>query len=431
MDLKHVLLLAILPVCIGASACCSAMETAVFSLTHGDRLVLKRASPGAAATVASLLAKPRSLIVSLLLANITVNSAYMAAGTVLIHGLDAAWLKVAGGLAIPLVLIACGEVLPKSLATSNRVLVCRLLVRPLALWHALAWPVRALADTLIVTPASRILSGGGVRVDPITADELGLLLEHGGREGAFDREEQELLADVVSLGALRVRDVMIPRVDIDVLEAGASTEDVIRLVRAHGHTKFPVCRGSLDSGVLGFLNAKKYFTARERAGRDVAVIDCLDPARFVPERARVDQLLEHFRATRSHVAICVDEHGTITGLVEVEDAVREIVATSASTEAQDASQVRPVGPGRWEVGGRLSIRDWALVFRLPPEELSPRLSTIGGLITARLGRMPRPGDTVLVGNVRLEVTSVSARAIDRVAVSLATAPARPEGGKAA
>lgn len=427
MTLTDIVLIAILPVLLAISACCSAIETALFSLTHNDRAVLRRTAPSVSAAAAALLAAPRSLIIAILLANISANAAYMAAGSILVKRAQAGALELAIGLAIPLLLIVSGEVLPKSIAASQRVLLCRLLVPPLTLWSKLIWPIRVFTDTILITPIARLLRPDGDQSEPVTAEELAQLLEHSGATGAIDREEQELLEDVVALGSLRVRDVMTPRVDIDFIEHDASIDDLIALIKRHGHTKFPVCRGGLDGDLLGFLSAKRYFAIRERAGGGIVPIeDATDPIRYVPERARLDQLLEHFRSTNSHVALTVDEHGTVTGLVEVEDAIREIIEVSGAAGSDSDSIATQTAPGRWEISGRMNIRDWPDLFGSKAlERGGARTTTVAGFIVAALGRLPKVHDEVRLGNVLLRVEAVERRSVQRVSVSLsdATAPA--------
>jgi putative hemolysin len=431
-------LLFTLPALMAASAVCSASETALFSLTHSDRLRLRKANPGAARAVATLLAQPRRLLVLLLLCNTTVNVAYFVLSRIMAERFESPGAALVVGVGAVLLLILFGEVVPKSLAAVYRVRAAALIARTILLAGRVLGPLCALVDALAVRPLSLIArpAGAGAAAS-ITVDELSALLEAGADRGVIEESEQRLLSDVVELGTLHVRDIMTPRVDIHWLDQRASPERLIDLIRTTGHTKFPVCRGSLDGGVIGLVNGKHYLAARaagalgERTGPGQNTV----PIPYVPERARLDKLLDLFGDRGTHVALCVDEAGAVTGLVEVEDVVRQLVRTGAEVPGSDTEGVTQTAPGVWSVPGRLSIHEWAEFFgeavtgaRLGPSWGSRRVSTVGGLIFSRLGRVPRAGDGVRIGNVALRVEAMNGRVIERVSVSVADgSPHRPPG----
>jgi CBS domain containing-hemolysin-like protein len=148
----------------------------------------------------------------------------------------------------------------------------------------------------------------------------------------------------------------------------------------------------------------------------VGVAAAAVPARYIPERARLDQVLDFFRSGGSDLAICVGESGEITGLITIDDVIRELVASEGGGD--ERSSVRQTGEGRWEVSGRLSVRDWAEFFRGEDLRAGPRVSTVAGLMSHRLGRVPRAGDEVRLSNLRLRVESMRGRVVERVSVVL-------------
>ncbi|MEO0715686.1 MAG: transporter associated domain-containing protein, partial [Planctomycetota bacterium] len=141
----------------------------------------------------------------------------------------------------------------------------------------------------------------------------------------------------------------------------------------------------------------------------------------------LDQLLDHFRRTSSRTSLAVDERGAITGWVQIEDVVEELVTLAQEDESLGFDEVQLVGLSTWQVPGRLTIHEWRDLF---PSALPsmPRVSTIAGLITSTLGRIPEPGDHVDVGNVRLTVDSMAGRVIEHVRVTLID-PSESEGGE--
>jgi putative hemolysin len=431
MALLDIILVLVMPFLLLGSATCSAAETALFSLTHADRLRLRKTHPGAHSRIAALLSSPTGLLISILLGNTTVNSAFFVVSAVLGPRLfDGVW-AVAFGIASLLTIILCGEVLPKSLAAANRVIFARALSGPLLAWHRLIRPVRTFAERFVIAPLARLFSPAGSRsVQPLSTEELSSLLDSGGRRGVLDQTEIRLLSDVVQLGTLRVKDVMTPRIDVEWLDASATTQELLKIVRETGHTRFPVCRGRLDEDTLaGVINAQRALPLLNKHGSAARLPlgPLVEPARYVPERARLDQLLEHFRATRTDAALCVSESGDLTGLVQIDDVIRELLVVGGGEQEAALDQVRIVGLGEWELPGRLSVRDWTEFFS--PDDLPSQrhVSTVAGLILARLGRVPAVGDSVTIGTLRLSVREMSGRVIERVGVTIEPAPAVTPG----
>jgi putative hemolysin len=422
-DLPLILLL--LPLVV-ASALCSASETALFSLTHSDRVRLGKSSPSAAAAVGALLANPRQLLVSVLLVNTCVNTAYFVVASVLSRRIAHAFWEPLFSVGAVIALLLCGEVIPKVVASSARVAVTRRLVRGMRAVYRAITPARLLIEGVAITPVTRLIRPAGAdQTPPLTPDELSALLDHGAKGGAIDQDEQRLLAEVVELGTTRVREIMTPRVDIRWLDLGASPKDFLELVRTTGATRFPVVKGSPDDGVVGWAHAKTFLAAHAGNPKGPRIADILEPVHFVPDRARLDQLLDEFRRQRTHVALCVDEFGAVTGLIHIQHVVGELMTTAAELALAQDEHVRPLGDGRWLVPGRLGVRDWAEFLGPAAAGLARdrRASTVAGLILQTLGRVPKAGDSVRLGNMRLEIQSMRGPVIERVIVSAHTAGA--------
>jgi CBS domain containing-hemolysin-like protein len=420
MTPTDVTMLVALPALLVLSAGCSSSETALFSLTASDRAALRKVAPRAAQAAGRLLARPRALLVTVLLGNIAVNTAYMAVASLLASKLETAAAQAAAGAVAVGLLIAFGEILPKVLATAHRLTFARVLAPLVLLLDRLVAPVRVLVDRGMVGPAVRLLRPAGAPESrPLTVEELSALLESAQSQGVFEEEEQELLGEVLDLGRRRVRDVMIPRVDVAWLEEPLTGEQVLEAARRTGEGVLPV--RSRGEQVTGLLNARRYLAARlQRRVRGLAgdppTRDFLEPATFVPERARLDQALAHFRGRGLQTAVCVDERGEVTGLVRLEDMVRQLVA--APREGPGGFEgARRIEDGVWLVPGRLNVRDWEDYFeRAPGEPVDRRVRTIAGLVLSKLGRVPREGDAVRLGNVEVRVETMRGRRIETVRV---------------
>ncbi len=429
IDATTIANLVLMPTLLAASACCSSIETALFSLTPTDKVRLRRLSPGAATAASALLERPSRLLVLVLFLNTTINITFLALSAAAAPDSHAgAWSAVfsaAGALA----LVLCGEILPKSLASVHRIWFARRLSSPLLLTMRVLGPFCTFLDAGLVRPLVRLLGRSESRQRRLlTIDELSALLDVGASQGLIHADEQEILGEVLALGSLRVREVMTPRVDLSWLESKATSGELVELIRQTGHTKFPVCKGSLDGPVLGLLNGKRYLASLAAGGQPRSIAESVSPVVYVPENARLDQLLDRFRAEKTHVALCVSEGGQITGLIEVEDVVKQIVPPIAESTDEAMLAVEKVGPDRWLVPGRLSVRDWEQFFGTPGRRRrTRRVTTVGGLLLAELGRIPRPGDTIELANLRLEVESMQGRVVDRVSVGLLPQPGHREG----
>jgi putative hemolysin len=426
MPVFEIILLLLMPALLVGSASCSAMETALFSLSHADRLRLRRQHPAAHHAVTALLANPRSLLISILVVNVAINTLYFAVSAVVATELfRGVWLVVYSVSALMLMIVGA-EVIPKSLAAAHRVRFCALLA-PVALTaYRVVEPLGRLAEFLVIAPLSRLFGSGDRAVTQISAEELGELLAAGGKQGVIHEQEERLLAGVLTLGALRVSDVMTPRVDLAWIESKAMVSDLLALMRKTGHSKFPVCTGHLDeSQIVGVVNVQRALPKLNR-GEAASVASVMEPARYMPDRARLDQLLEHFRTSRSDVALCVNESGDLTGWVELDDVIREVVSLAAPGGETSEDQVLMVGVGVWEVPGRLNIREWAELFDVSAAERAMggargRVSTLGGLIVSKLGRVPRLGDELQFPTVKVRVSAVGGqggRSVERVTVSV-------------
>lgn len=411
-------LLLVMPVLLIASAICSASETALFSLTQADRIRLRKAHPRVYAAVSEVLASPRGLLISVLLANVSVNTAFLVLSTVLGTTLSPGW--AAGlGVATVLMVIIAGEVLPKSIAAVHRVAVCRIVALPVRAWFRLSAPVRVFAEDFVVAPLVRVFSPGGASAKPISTDDLSALLELNASAGVLDSGDQRLLDDVLQLSTLRAKDVMVPRVDIRWLPVTGTSDDFLALVGVTRHARLPVFRRGLgERTAVGFVRDQRVVTQLKKSGgAKIPLAGLVEPALYVPERARLDQVLDQFRVVKTDVALCVSEIGDITGVISLDDLIRELVS-GADEGSSTAGGVQRVLPGEWFVPGRLSVHDWASFFGAGGEEINPRVSTVAGLILDRLGRVPRVGDEVQIRNVRLRVERMRGRVIEQVGVAV-------------
>jgi CBS domain containing-hemolysin-like protein len=182
----------------------------------------------------------------------------------------------------------------------------------------------------------------------------------------------------------------------------------------HGFSRLPVYRGGLDR-IEGFVFAKDVLSALHKGKRDVPLTEILRPARFVPESKRVAELLREMQRERFHMALVVDEYGSLSGLVTLEDLLEELVGEMADEYDRSEPQMQPVGEGRYRVSGRISIDD--LNALLDTDLPHDRWDTVGGLILGVLGTIPHEGEEVRADGLRLQVEKLHGRRIASVVIT--------------
>ncbi|MCP3917490.1 MAG: HlyC/CorC family transporter [bacterium] len=385
-----------------ASGVFSASETALFSLNEGDRQRAGR-------RVEALLRTPRGLLLTILLCNLVINLAFFtAAPRIAGAGATSSFLAL-------LAVLLFGEILPKTLALRAPLVVSRIASLPLSIAARAVRPIQRLVGGFLDV-ALRALGEAEREERVITAEALASALEASAAEGIIGLGQAELLAEIVELGEQRVREIMTPRVDMVALDLDESDEErEAKLQEAYRRrlTWLPVVRGGADQ-VVGAVKM------REVLGADRPLEQLVMPVKFVPEVARVLTLLNTLREERIAEAVVIDEWGGTAGVVTLEDLFEEIVGEMRVEGEPVEKPVIPLGEGWYRVSGGLSVHEWN--DRLGDEVVPNAFETVGGFVTALLGRLPKAGDRVeLPGGLVCEVNEVRGRRVHQLDLYLAGA----------
>lgn len=402
--------------CLAISAAFSGSETALFSLSPATVQHDRQSPSRLRRLIAALMARPKQTLMVILLGNTAAN--------VLLYATSASFadnLKVLLGVWAPLVsatftilIVTLGaEVAPKVVGVrfANRLApYCALFIHTASL---VLGPIARGLDAFFIAPLTRVLLGvtRAAGEHSLSTDELKTLLDMSRRGGVINPTESEFLSAVLDLNSLRVLDIMVPRVEVTAFDLNGPPDKLRELMRSTRRKRVPVYEGSIDN-VVGLVYAKVLFLQPVRRLRDILL-----PVRFVPQTITCEQLLQHFRSTRTQLAVVVDEYGGMAGVVALEDVLEAIVGDIHDVRDDlEAPEVLAVSPREYDISGRLSVHYWAETFGLP--RLTDRVSTIGGLVTSRLGRPARFGDRIRVSNVELEVTATKRRRVQRLRLRL-------------
>jgi len=403
------LLLAVLIVCSG---CVSASETALFSLSRQTVSEFRQSRNVLHRRVARLMHAPRGVLMSVLICNTAINVAIFAIsflGSRALADRNPAWTALVG-VGTLLAVIVLGEMLPKAIALSNARLVAPAAGALISTMHAVLAPFRMVLGFFIVEPITRLLSPSRRQPDEVTTDELQLLVEHSARDGHINSTENELLQSVVALDDVSVRDVMTPRVDMLFCTVDQPRQAVSAIFAKHELRRLVTCGRDPDD-IRGVLEARRFYLNPQQAWTKLVT-----PVTFIPEQANLLQVLRQLRGATSRLAVVVDEFGGTAGIVTLRRVTRWIVgATPEAPGAADKTTTQRLDENTYRLSADLSARVWADRFGV--QEVDRNISTVGALVLARLGRVPRSGDRVRVRNLTLTVESMRGRRIYQVLVS--------------
>jgi CBS domain containing-hemolysin-like protein len=255
-----------------------------------------------------------------------------------------------------------------------------------------------------------------------SAENIEALISAGAEEGIIEEEDRRLIQSVVAFGDKTVREVMTPRPNMVAISANSTLDDLRRLVINEQFSRIPVYEDSIDQ-VIGFVHVRDMFELEEGDRTQRSVRELARPVRLVPETKPVNDLLREMQRDGAHMAIVIDEYGNTAGLATMEDMVEEIVG-EIRDEHEPSHDVEQDPAGRFIVSGSYSVDHLNdLVGFHPPDGIES--TTVGGLVTEWMGRVPRRGESIEREGVRIEVLAGNDLRVDQVRISKAK-PEKPE-----
>jgi putative hemolysin len=395
---------------LAGSAFFSGSETAFLNLSPRQIQQLEKSKGGLQKLVTKLLKKRRKLLNCFLLGNMTVNVLFYAVASVFIirmreiSNLSAALAALLSFVA----LLLFGEILPKSLAYANSKSISIAAALPSFICLQIFGPIEFVFKVFILEPALRLLLGPARRLKAISVGEFKSLIETIRKQGLISADENRFLAEVIELGLLKVRNVMRPRVDMIACDVTTSSTTALEKMQKNHLTKMPVYVRTIDN-IIGMVHLRQILLEP-----GVSLDKIVKHVYFVPEQKTVESLLEFFRRSQTDTAIVVDEYGGIAGSVCLEDIAEELFGQMGQTSPVEP--IKQTGPFEYRLAGNLAIHDWAEVFGIDLSQTSQ--VTIGGLVTALLGKIPKSGDSVRLKNLKFTVEEVRRRRIETVILTL-------------
>ncbi len=393
------------------------LAAAELSLSSVSRIrLLQRADEGdkKAQMTLDLTQKSTEFLSVLLLLTLLADTGMAAIAAVLAAEILPFGPAIAPGF-VTLILFIYAEMIPKTFAINNPERVAGLVVRPVAgltkIFYPLAFIFIRIANFFVT-----LLGGPIVRRPFVTEEEIKMMVSVGAEEAAIEQDEKEMIHSIFEFGDTIVREVMVPRPDMVVVESDAAVEEVLEQVVTAGHSRIPVYEDTIDN-VIGSMYAKDLLTFlnKPRAEREDDVIKKLmRPAYFVPETKNVSELLKEMQQKKTHMAVVLDEYGGTAGLVTIEDLLEEIVGEIFDEYDLEEVMVEVLSDNSYRIDGRAPMDEVRELVGVNLPEYGGE--TIGGFVYDLVGHVPVRGEVVEYDALRFEVEKVVGRRISKIIV---------------
>ncbi len=312
--------------------------------------------------------------------------------------------------------LVLGELAPKRLALNSAEAIAMRVARVMLILSTLTRPLERIlsASTEAVL---RLLRVPASNEQPVSDEEVRILIEQGAEKGVFEPIEEEIVGQVFRLSDLSIGALLTPRTDIVWLDIDDSHEEMRVKILNSNHSRYPVAEGDLDH-VIGLVLAKDLL-ARSIAGEELELRNVLQAPLFIPDTMPALEVLERMRKTRTHIALVIDEYGGLEGLVTLTDFVEAIIGAIPDIGETLSEEIVRREDGTFLVDGMLPIDRFQETFNLRtlPEESEGYYQTVGGFVMTMLGRVPETGNQFEWGGLRVEVVDMDGRRVDKVLVT--------------
>jgi putative hemolysin len=383
----------LLVICLVLSGFFSSSKTALFSISKIKACHVAKDGSKTGRLIVKMKQDPHTLLTTILIGNNLVNIGGSSLATsIAINYFKSNAVGIATGV-MTLLILVFGEIFPKSFATHYNVLVARVVIFPLYWLSRIFLPL-----VLILNFIPRLYGSANPAYHTVTEDELMTMVEVVEEEGEIKEAEKEYITNIFEFDDTSCSEIMTPRADMFVVDAVEKLD--IPAILSTGYSRIPVIEHSIDN-VIGILHIKNLFADYQKLTESEEPIDSLDikaimkKPYFIPESKKLDSLLQEFKAKKSHMAIVVDEHGGVAGLVTLEDVVEEIFGEIIDETDRMVPDIVRLKDNKWLVAGRINVEDLNKEIDINiPESVS--YDTISGFFLEQIDRIPQPGESVII-----------------------------------
>lgn len=364
---------------------------------------------------------PHRVLITILIANsfTDVMSAAMATHimeTVFGYFNLSSGLGFSAGIAIAtLAILIFGEILPKNIAKNRSDWLFRstlwLINGVYFLFHPLVSFLLQFSDFIMTKLGSKKRLER--KSEWVSSErEIRFLIEYVSERGIIEEEKTEMLQNIFELGDTPVREIMVPATDIVSININSTVNDIRRMFIEHYFTRLPVYENTFDN-IIGMVYLKDIFALQ--ANQETKPLrDLIRPILFAPESMKVNQLLREFRRQHMHIAIVLNEHGSVTGLITLEDVLEEIVGEISDEHEPATAKILPLKQGGWLVDASIPLEELEDFFNF--EFKTENSTTLGGFLTEQLQHLPKKGERILYKNLYFQVQKASPKRVLQVLI---------------
>lgn len=358
--------------------------------------------------------QPQRILITILIAN---NLAHVTCSVTITDIMQTIFGDTGFGLAIgiltaTIMILLFGEILPKSYARMHHLAIIRAFLWFIwPLYHFL-YPVVSACLWIADRFASRIGRGGIARCEVISEKEIEFLISYSNKIGVIESKKRAMLQNIFSLGQTLVKEIMIPVTDMIVIDVNSTLMSVMEMFTKYRYTRLPVFEDKEDN-VIGIIHLKDVvellYKKEQKLRRDI-IMSVL----FVPESKKINQLLYEFLDKHKHMAIAIDEYGSITGLVTLEDILEEIVGEISDEHERVRQHIMPLDYGGWLMDAQVSLEDveGVLDIKFNVEDSV----TLAGFLAEKLQHLPRKGERVFYEEFCFQIQQATLRRVFQVLV---------------
>ncbi len=410
---SSMLYLVLLLICLVVSAFFSSAETAFISLPRTRVMHMVSTDVVGAKRVAKITERPERLLATVLLCNEFVQTAAAALGTIIAVSI---WSENIGALVativVTILVVAFADVAPKSFAVRHAERMALVYAYPIEVITKLVSPVAA-----ALTWFGSLVSGGGsVSQSLVSEEEIKAMISVGREEGTVEEAEAEMLHNVFDFGDRMVRELMSPRPEVSWIEEGIKLSDFLAVYAEAPHSRFPVYRDNVDN-VVGILSIKDVLMAQAKGSLDMDsdINELVRPVHLVPEMKRVSHLFAEMQSRGYQMAVVIDEYGITSGIVTMEHLVEEIVGQVGDELMEVVKDFEYIDERTVQIDGSMRVEEAneELELGLP----SGDYDTVGGFFLSLVGHIPKEGEQVRYGDLKLAVTQMRGLRIEKILVT--------------
>ncbi len=383
------------------SAFFSSSETALFSIGRAKAKFLAKEPGKANQLILKMKEDPHKLLTTILIGNNLVNIGASALATAIsLNYFSNNALGIATGIMTLLILIF-GEIIPKSVATRNNIMIAKIVIFPIY------WLSYAFYPLILFLNFIPMLTGRVKSAPRVTEEELMSFVEVVHDEGQINPDEKELINNIVKLDDIGVSHIMTPSADMFVIDK-AETPQLEKIIES-GFTRIPVIDGDIDH-IVGMVNIKDLFRQQAHADGVLALEEIMREPYFVPENKKLDQLLNQFKSRKDHASIVVNEYGEVTGIVTLEDVLEAIVGDIVDETDIIKQPVVQIRNKEWLVLGAADIETVNQAIHMDiPESIA--YETFSGYVLEQTGKIPREKEQIVIDRYLITIKKMDGNRI--------------------